>query len=168
MAGAGRPAVGGHGDRGLAAEILAGERLLAGLDLRRRPGRDDLAAAVARAGAEIDEVVGRLDHLAVVLDQDQGVAQVAEVPQGRQEPRVVARVQADGRLVEDVEHARQAAADLARQADPLALAPRERRRAAGERQVVEPDVDQELEAVADLADQVAGDVPLVAARASAP
>ena len=47
------------------------------------PGRDDLAAAVARAGAEIDEVVGRLDHLAVVLDQDQGVAQVAQVPQAR-------------------------------------------------------------------------------------
>ena len=109
-------------------------------------------------------MVGRLDHLAVVLDQDQGVAQVAEVPQRRQEPRIVARVQADGRLIEDVEHPRQAAADLTREADPLALAPRERRRAAAERQVVEPDVDQKLEAVADLADQVAGDMAFVAAE----
>ena len=33
--------------------------------------------------------------------------------QGLQQPRVVARVQADGRLVEDVEHAGQPAADLA-------------------------------------------------------
>ena len=95
------------------------------------PGRGDLAAAVARAGAEVDEVVGRLDHLAVVLDQDQRVAQVAEVPQRREQPGVVARVQADRRLVEHVEHAGQAAADLAGQPDPLALAAGERRRAAG-------------------------------------
>ena len=69
-----------------------------------------------------------------------------------EQPGVVARVQADRRLVEHVEHAGQAAADLAGQADPLALAAGERRRAAGQRQVVEPDVDQELQPVADLAD----------------
>ena len=141
---------------------------LLALTFAGRPGRGDLAAAVARAGAEVDEVVGRLDDLAVVLDQDQRVAQVAEVPQGRQQPGVVARVQADRRLVEHVEHARQAAADLAGQADPLALAAGERRRAAGQRQVVEPDVDQELQPVADLADQVAGDVLLVAAQLQRP
>ena len=84
-----------------------------------------------------------------------------------EEPGVVARVQADRRLVEDVEHAGQAAADLAGQADALALAPGEGRRPPREREVVEPDVDQELEAVADLADQVAGDVPLVAVEARA-
>ena len=60
-----------------------------------------------------------------------------------EQPGVVARVQADRRLVEHVEHAGQAAADLAGQADPLALAAGERRRAAGQRQVVEADVDQE-------------------------
>ena len=79
-----------------------------------------------------------------------------------EQPGVVARVEADRRLVEHVEHARQAAADLAGQADPLALAAGERRRAAGQAQVVEADVDQELEPVADLADEVAGDVLLVA------
>ena len=60
-----------------------------------------------------------------------------------EQPGVVARVQADRRLVEHVEHAGQAAADLAGQADPLALAAGERRRAAGQRQVIEADVDQE-------------------------
>ena len=106
-------------------------------------------------------MVGRLDDLAVVLDQDQRVAQVAEVPQRPEQPGVVARVEADRRLVEHVEHAGQPAADLAGQADPLALAAGERGRAAGEREVVEPDVDQERQPVADLADQVAGDVLLV-------
>ena len=102
-------------------------------------------------GPKSTQVVGRLDDLAVVLDQDQRVAQVAEVPQGRQQPGVVARVQADRRLVEHVEHAGQPAADLAGQADPLALAAGERRRAAGQAQVIEADVDQERQPVADLA-----------------
>ena len=90
-----------------------------------------VAAELARAGPEVDQVVGRLDHLAVVLDQDQRVAQVAQVPQRREQPGVVARMQADRRLVEHVEHAGQAAADLAGQADPLALAAGERRACRG-------------------------------------
>ena len=102
------------------------------LDLRGRPGRRDPAARLARAGPEVDKVVGRLDDLAVVLDQDQRVAQVAEVPQGAEQPAVVARVQPDRRLVEHVDDAGQPAADLAGQADSLALAAGERRRAAGQ------------------------------------
>ena len=66
-----------------------------------------------------------------------------------EQPVVVARVQADRRLVEDVEHADQAAADLAGQADALRLAAGERRRRAVERQVFEADVDQEAEPAAD-------------------
>ena len=160
----GRPAVGRDGDRGRAAEVAC--RSATSFDFLTfagDPGRGDLAAAVARAGSEVDQVVGRLDHLAVVLDEDQRVAQVAEVLQSASsKPGVVARMEADRRLVEDVEDARQAAADLAGQADPLALAAGERRRAAGQAQVIEADVDQELEPVADLADEVAGDVLLVA------
>ncbi len=112
----------------LAAQVLAGERSLRALTCFGVPARGDLAAAVARAGAEVEQVVGRRDHLAVVLDEDQRVAQVAEVLQGPSSRRVVARVQADGRLVEHVEHAGQAAADLAGQADALGLAAGERRR----------------------------------------
>src|SRR5262249_46282868 len=58
----------------------------------------------------------------------------------------------------------QAAADLARQADPLALASRERRRTPAQREIVEPNIHQKLEAVADLADQVSRDVAFVAAQ----
>ena len=61
------------------------------------------------------------------------------------------------RLVADVEHAHQAGADLRRQADALRLAAGERRRAAVERQVVEADLDQEVEAGADLLEDLVGD-----------
>ena len=60
------------------------------------------------------------------------------------QPLVVALVQADARLVEDVEHTHQAGADLRGQADALRLAAGQSGRGAVERQVVEPDVQQEL------------------------
>ena len=75
----------------------------------------------------------------------------------REQAVVVARVQADARLVEDVEHADEAAADLAGQADALGLAAGERRGRAVERQVVQADVEQEAEPAADLLEQFAGD-----------
>ena len=73
-------------------------------------------------------------------------------------------MQADGRLVEYVEDAGQSAADLAGQPDALALAAGERGSAAGQCQIVEADVDQEPQPVANLAHEVAGDVPLVVAE----
>src|SRR5436189_283667 len=75
-------------------------------------------------------------------------------------PRVGAPVEADRRLVQDVEHAHQLRADLRREPDALALAAGERRRAAVERQVIEPDVDQEAEARQDLLHDRARDLAL--------
>jgi hypothetical protein len=72
--------------------------------LRGRPRRH--ARRVRRARPEIDDEVRRLDHLAVVLDDEHGVVQVAKVPEAVDELAVVARMQPDRRLVEDVEHAR--------------------------------------------------------------
>jgi len=66
-------------------------------------------------------------------------------------------MQADARLVEDVEHADQARADLGRQANALPLAAGERAGAAVERQIVEADVHQEAEALADLLEDAPGD-----------
>jgi hypothetical protein len=85
-----------------------------------------------------------------VLDHEQRVAQVAHVLQGLDQPGIVALVQADRGLVENVEHAHQLRADLGRQADALGLAARERGRGARERQVIEADVDQELQPGLDL------------------
>ena len=96
------------------------------------PCGDDLAPLDARPGAEVDQVVGRAHRVLVVLDDDHGVAHVAEPLERGDQPVVVARVQADRGLVEDIEHADQSRADLAGQADPLGLASGERRRSAVE------------------------------------
>ena len=81
-----------------------------------------IAAVPARAGAEVDHVVGAPDGLFVVLHHQHGVAQIAQRFQRLQQAVVIAMVQADRRLVEHVEHAAQLGADLRRQPDALALA----------------------------------------------
>ena len=82
---------------------------------------------VAGRRAEVEQLIGAGDHFAIVLDQQQRVAQVAQLFQRLDQPAVVARVQADRRLVEHIQHAAQAAADLAGQANALGFAARERR-----------------------------------------
>ncbi len=79
-----------------------------------------------------------------------------------EQPFVVARMQADRRLVENVEHADQPAADLPGQANPLRLAAGKRRRGALERQIIEADVLQKAEPAADFLEHFGGDQLLVA------
>ena len=103
----------------------------------RGPDGDDLAAVLPRPGPDVDDPVGRADRLLVVLDDQDGVAQVAQPGERRDQLGVVALVQADRGLVQDVQDAHQARADLGRQADALGLAARERLARPVERQVVE-------------------------------
>ena len=124
------------------------------------PCGDDRAAVLAGARADVDDVVGRAHRVLVVLDDDHGVAEVAQPLQRRDQALVVALVQADRRLVEDVEHAHQARADLRRQPDALRLAARQRRRGAVERQVAEADVVEEAQALVDLAQHQPRDLAL--------
>ena len=77
-------------------------------------------------------MVGDPDRVLVVLDDDHRVAEVAHADHRLDEPVVVALVQADRRLVEDVEHADEARADLRRQPDALGLAAGEGAGGAGE------------------------------------
>ena len=114
------------------------------------PCGDDLAAMDAGAGADIDHIVGDADGVLVVLDHDHGVAEVAQPLERVEEPGVVALMQPDRRLVEHVEHAGQAGADLRGEPDALALAAGQRAGGAGEREIIEPDIDQEFQPRADL------------------
>ena len=149
-------------DAALAAQVGAGQRRLdagrAAVDQLLGPALEDqLAAVLAGARTEVDQVVGGADRLFVVLDDDDAVALVAQPAQRGQQAPVVALVQADRRLVEHVEDAGQVGADLRRQADALPFPAGQRRGAAPQRQVADADVVEEAQAVADLAQQPAGD-----------
>ena len=145
-------------NRQLAGQVLAGDRLGSGHQVGRQSLGDDPAAVHAGAGTEIDDVVGLADGILVVLDDDHGVAQVAQAHQRVEQALVVALVQADRRFVQDVHDADEARADLAGQADSLRFAARQGLGAAIQRQVVEPDVVQEAQPVADLLDDLGRDL----------
>ena len=105
------------------AQVLPGERILDGGHLLRRAGHDHLAPALAALGAEVDDPVGLLDHVEVVLDHEHGVARVDEPLQHLQQLLDVGEVQPGGRLVEDVERSPgRDLAELLRQLDALRLA----------------------------------------------
>ncbi len=76
-------------------KVLPGERMWGTPDVLRGALRDDLSAVFARAGAHVDDVIGREDRVGVVLDNDHAVAQVAQMLECRQQAVVVALVQAD-------------------------------------------------------------------------
>ena len=85
------------------------------------------AAAVAGGGAEVEQLIGAGEDFAIVLDHEQRVAQIAQLFERADQAAVVARMQADRRLVEHVEHAAQSAAHLAGQPNSLGFAAGERR-----------------------------------------
>ena len=115
----------------------------------------------AGAGADVEHVVGGADGVLVVLHHDHGIAEIAQPLERFQQPRVVALVQPDRRLVEHVEHAREPRADLRGEPDALAFAARQRARCARQREIFQPDVDQEFEPVADFLEHPHRDLVLL-------
>ena len=128
-----------HADVLPRAEVGAGQRVGA-LDRLGRAVEDDLAAALARARAHVDQAIGGEHHRRVVLDDDQRVAGVAQAVHRLDDPAHVARVQADRRLVEDEQGVDERGAERGRQVDALHLAARERAALAVEREVADADV----------------------------
>ena len=117
----------GHGRKD-AGEGLAGVGLLGARDKFGRALGDDAAAAFAALGAQVDDPVGLLDHVEVVLDDQHGIAERNQALQHIEEFAHVVEMQPGGRLVENVERAAGLAlGKLAGQLDALGFAAGERR-----------------------------------------
>ena len=138
-----------HGNLQLAPEVFARQGSLACHDLLGRAGSENLAALLARTGPHVDEIVGRTHGVLVMLDDDDGVAEVPQVGEALQKPFVVTLMQADARLVQNVKHAREPRADLARKPDALHLAARQRVGAAVQGEIAQTHVLKEGEAARD-------------------
>src|ERR1019366_2503314 len=108
MLAAGLAAMFGDGDGHAAGEIFSGDGARVGGDFGDGARSEKLAAEFASAGAEVEEIVGGADDVGVVLDDEDGVAEVAEGVHDADELGGVSGVQADGGLVEDVERTDQA------------------------------------------------------------
>ena len=125
---------------------MPGERIGISHDFLRRARRDDAPAVDARARADIDDIVRVQHRFLVVLDHDQRISLIAQLFEGVEQLSIVALVQADRRLVQNVQNAHEARADLRGQANALRFAAGERAGAAREREIAETHVREEAEA----------------------
>src|SRR5262249_45788550 len=124
--------------------------LLASRNVFGRSCHDDAAAAVAAFWTHVDDPIGGLDDLAIVLDDDAGIAGVHELVQPLEQLRHIVEVQTRGRLVEDVERAASGSAgQLLGELDALRLPARKCGRLLADVDVVEADAGERLQLVAD-------------------
>src|SRR5256885_4405922 len=136
-------------------EVLAGVRPAVAHDLFRSAGGDDFAALIPAFRAEVDDVIGGLEYVEVVLDDDHGVAGVDQAMQDVQQPLDIGEVQAGGRLIEDIEGLpRITPAEFFGELDPLGLATRELGRRLSEPDVAKTDLTERLQLAFDLRDAV--------------
>ena len=91
-------------------------------------------------------MVGGGHHVRIVFHNDDRVSQIPQLFQNSYQPCRVATVQANGWLVENVSGAHESRAETGCELDPLRLAPGQRRRKTIERQILQPNVIQKLEA----------------------
>ncbi len=126
-------------NRQLAAEITPGDRSRIRRDLLHRSRRQHLAPKFPGARAQIEQIIRRAQHVRIVLDHQDRVAQIAQLVQNPNQPRRVSRVQPDRRLIEHIERAHQARSQRRRQLNALRFPARQRRRQPIQGQVVQAD-----------------------------
>ena len=147
------------GDRDIlaAAQVLSGDGLGHRADILHTPLRHHFTAVYTGSRADIHHIVCCAHGFFIVFHHDQCVAQIAQLLERTEKLGIVPLVQADARLIQDIQHAHEAGADLSGQADTLALAAGEGRRRSGQGQIAQADALQEAQAGADLLEDLRRD-----------
>src|SRR5918994_3389917 len=96
---------------------------------------------------EVDDMVRSLDGVLVMLHDDDRIPQIPEPAKRCQQALVVALMQPDARLIEDVEDAYETRADLSSEADALGLSAGQRCSGSPQSEVVETNVAQKSKSV---------------------
>src|SRR5687767_1478416 len=133
----------------VALEVCGGAAPGGARDVARGALGDDSAAFVARAGADVDDVVAGGDDVHVVLDDDDGVAGLDEAVELGDELLDVEGVQAGRGLVEDVQRVAAAhALELGGELDALGFASRQLSGGLAEADVAETDLAEDVKRTA--------------------
>ena len=147
-------------NRELTGEIFPGDRVGIPLHLGHGARGQHASAKLARAGAEIEQIIRRANHIGIVLDDEDCIAQIAQVLEDPDELGGVARMQADRRLVQHIQRTYQLRAERSRELNALRFSAGESRREAIEREVVEPDRVEKMQPLLNLVQDAAGDLLL--------
>ena len=132
----------------MAADVPAGERSRVERDVLGSTLRDNEAAVRAGAGSQIYYVIRAANRLFIVFDDKNRVSQITKVFKRIKQLAIVARVETNRGLVQNIQHTSELRADLRRKPDALAFTARERRRRSIERDISEADSFQKAHALA--------------------
>jgi hypothetical protein len=113
--------------------------------------RHNVTTQPAGARAQIENIISVANGFFVVFDDEHRVAQIAQPFQRLNQTVVVALMEADGGLVENIENAAQLRSNLGGQPNALPFAARKRCGIAIEREVIQSDGAQEFEPLGNLA-----------------
>ena len=150
-------AAGRNSDAQLAAQITAGERVRILQHRVAGAGKDQFAAVFARAGTQIQHVIGGQDGVGIVFHHQQRIAEIAQALQDFNQAMRIARMQADRRLIQHVERAHQMGAQRSSQLDALRFAAGKCGGEPVEREVIEADFIKKAQALLNFFQDFFGD-----------
>ncbi len=147
----------GNFDRPPPSEIIAREGIFGFHQIENRSLGEDVPAEIPGSWADVYDLVGGEHGFEVVFDDDDGIAEAAQVEKRLDEFMVIGRMQSDGGFVEDVDSSDEAGADLRGEPDSLGFASAQRGRGAIQSQILHPDADEKFEPFANFLDQLLSD-----------
>ena len=104
----------------------------------------------AGAGPDVDDIIRRQHRFLVMLDDDDGIARIAQLLERSDQLGIVPLMKPDARLVKDIHDADKRRSDLRREPDTLRLPAGKRARFAPKREIIQPHAFQKAEPRADL------------------
>ena len=127
-------------------QVFARIRAFTHRNLLGRTRTNDRTASVTALGSEVDDMVRRLDHVEIMLDDEHGIAVFAKAIQNGEQLCHVVRMKSRRRLIENIDGlARAALGKLGRKLDSLRLAARKGRGRLPDLDVAETNVVKGLE-----------------------
>ena len=126
------------------------------LNLRERALGHDLAAARAGAGTEIDDRIRAPHGVFVMLHDDERISLSLQRFERIQELLIIPRMQPDRRFIQHIKNAAQVRSQLGRQPNPLRFAAAEGFRGAIHRQIIQPHLAHENQALLNLRERCPG------------
>ncbi len=141
--------------RGSIKKIAPGLGILHLRQAGGRPAIEDPSALFAGGRPHVDQPVRLPDDIKIVFHHKKGIAGALQPFESAQQRFGVSGMKAGGRFVEYIDHAEEVGMELGGQAQTLQLARRQGRRAALERKIAEPQIEQDTQAC----HQIFGDAP---------
>src|SRR5438105_1574569 len=110
------------------------------------------------AGAQVQNIIGVADGVGIVFDHEHRVAEIAQAFQRAEQAIVVALMQPNAWLIQNIKDSNQASADLGGQTYPLGLATAQCAALAAKRQITQADILQKAQACSNFLDDFTGDL----------